>query len=105
MRASDISGPGWRLGGITCDTVLNVMHGVGYSKGKKSESIENNRAVIEATKAEEIAEHITLGKAIVGKLEAVEDDDERLGAVGNIIKPRVADMLVVYINTIIFQTS
>ena len=52
-----------------------------------------------ATKAEEIAEHMMLGKATVDKLEVIEDVDERMEDVENITNPRMAVMLVMYVNT------
>ena len=50
------------------------------------------------TKAEEIINQMTLGKASVEKLEVIEDDDERVEAVKNLTKPRIAEMFVMYGN-------
>ena len=54
---------------------MNVILSIRYSKGKKAETIEKKRAAREAAKAAEIAQHITLGKSTVEKLEAIEDND------------------------------
>ena len=61
---------------------------------QKMESTEKNSAARAATKAAEIAEEMMLGKATIEKLEAIEDNDKRVEAVGNITKPRMAAMLV-----------
>ena len=52
MRASDIC---LVSGGVTGDTVLNVMTEIRDEKEKDEESTENNRAEIAATKAADIA--------------------------------------------------
>ena len=41
-----------------------------------------------------------LGEATVDKLEVIEDVDERMEDVENITKPRMAVMLVMYVNTV-----
>ena len=48
---------------------------------------------------------MTLGKATVENLKAIEDDDESVGAVGNLTKPRLLAMLVMYEKTVGFQTA
>ena len=85
----------WYRGrGVTGDTVLNVMHGIIDAKDKKAESIEKKCKSIAATKVAEIANQITLGRATVEKLEAIENNDNRVEAVGNITKPIIDAMLV-----------
>ena len=48
---------------------------------------------------------MTLGKATVDKLEAIEDNNKILEAIGKLTKPRMEDILVVYGNTDIVQTA
>ena len=45
---------------------------------KKAEIIDKNRAIIASMKAADIDEQMTLRKATVEKLEAIEDDDKRV---------------------------
>ena len=70
MRASDIClGP---EGGVTGDTVLNMMRGIREEKDKKAEITEKNFATRVKTKADDISKYMTLWKATVDKLNAVE---------------------------------
>ena len=85
-------------------SVLNLMCGIRDAKDKKAESTEKNRATISATKAEDIVKQMTLGKANVDKLEAIEDNNKIVEAVGNITKPRMAAILMVYKNIVRVQT-
>ena len=39
------------------------------------------------------------------KIEAIEENKKRLGAVGNITKPRIAEILVIYGKTVRVQTA
>ena len=48
---------------------------------------------------------MTLGKATVQKLEAIEENDKRVYAVVNLTKPRMVDILVLYENTVLVQTA
>ena len=89
---------------MTGYTVLNVMRGIRDSKYKELESIENNCAERAATKAADISKHMTLVKYTVEELEAVEDNNKRVKAVGKLTKPRMAEIFVVYRNTIIVHT-
>ena len=43
---------------------------------------------------------MALGKATVEKIEAIEDDDVRVEAVGNLTKIRMSAMLVICRNTV-----
>ena len=52
-----------------------------------------------------ISEKIMLGKATVEKLEAIEEDNERVETVGKLTKPRMEDMLVMYGNNVRVQTA
>ena len=90
-------------GGVTGDTVLNVMRGIRYAKDKKAEFTQKNREARVATKAADIADKMTLGKATVKKIEDIEDDIERVEAVGNLNKPRMEAMLMMYGNNFILQ--
>ena len=56
----------------------------------KAESVENNCATREEKKAADIAKQTTLGKDTVEKLEAIEDNNKIVEAVGNLTKPRMA---------------
>ena len=51
-----------------------------------------------STKRIEISDYMTLGKATVEKLEAIEYNEKRVEAVGKLTKPRMADMLMMYGN-------
>ena len=90
----------WSWWGVTGDTVLNVMRGIRDSQDKNAESTERKNAVSAATKAADISEQMTLGKATVEKLEAIEDNGERVEAVGNINKPRTTATLVMNVNNV-----
>ena len=80
IRTSDIClVPG---GGVTGDTVLNVMRGIGYAKDKKAEIAENNRVAVEVTKAAYISKQMTLGKDTVEKLAGIEDNNKNSGGCG-----------------------
>ena len=48
---------------------------------------------------------MTLGKATVEKLKATKDNNKRVGDVGNITKPRMSEILVIYGKTFRVQTS
>ena len=52
-----------------------------------------------------IAKHMTLGKATVEKLEAVEDKYKRVAAVVNLTKTKIAAMMVTNVTTVRVQTS
>ena len=69
-------------GGFNIDTLLNVMCGIRYAKYKKADSIDNKRAARAAKNSAEIAKQMKLGKATVEKLKAIEDNDDKLEAVG-----------------------
>ena len=66
----------WLRGGVTGDTVLNMMREIRYAKEKKEESTEKNRAERAVTKAADIAKQTILGGANVEKLEAIEDSNK-----------------------------
>ena len=89
-----------RGGGVTCDTVLNVVRVIRDANDKKTEITEQNRAARAAKKAADIANQMTLGKANVEKLEAIEDNNKRLEAVRKLTNPRMVAILVVYEKTI-----
>ena len=74
-------------------------------KYKKVEIIEKKRAERALTKSAYISEQMTLGKATVDKLEAAEEDDERVEGVGKLTNTRMAEMLVIYRNTVRVQTA
>ena len=59
---------------------------------------------IEVTKAAYISKKATLEKATVEKLEAIEDDNKRVEAVGKPTKPRMAEILVMYGKTVRLHT-
>ena len=101
MWASDIY---LVLGGVTSDTVLNVMRGIGYGKDKNMEIAENNCVARSATKAADISKHMTLIKATVVKLEAIEDNNKRVESLGKLTQIIMAAILVMYGNTVIVQT-
>ena len=92
-------------GGVTGDTVLNMMRGIRDEKYKKTESTDKNHTERAAAKAADIAEQMTLGEPTVDKLEAIEEDDERLESMGNITKPSMEEMLMMYGETFRVQTS
>ena len=92
-------------GGFTGDTVLNVMRRIRYAKYKKAKITENNLAARAVTKAADITKYMTLGKDAVEKLEAIEDKYKRVEVVGNLTKPRMTEILVMYVNTVRVQTS
>ena len=50
------------------DTVLNVMCGSIYAKGKKAEIEENNRAAIASRNSADISKQMMLGKSTAEKL-------------------------------------
>ena len=77
----------WSRGGVTGDTVLNSMCGIKDAKDKNSESAEKNRVARAATKAEDIAKQMTFGRATMEKLEAIEDNNKRVEAVGKLTNP------------------
>ena len=61
-----MSGPG--RGGVTEDTVMNVMHDIRDAKvQKRAEIIEKKQAGRSATKAADISENMKLGKSTVEK--------------------------------------
>ena len=101
MWASDIY---LVLGGVTSDTVLNVMRGIGYGKDKNEEIAEKNCVARSETKAADISKHMTLIKDTVVKLEAIEDNNKRVEALGKLTQIIMAAILVMYGNTVIVQT-
>ena len=76
------------------------MSGIRYAKDKNAETTEKKRATRAATNPEEISKQMALGKATVEKIEAIEDDDVRVEAVGNLTKIRMSAMLVICRNTV-----
>ena len=56
------------------------------------------------TKSAYIANHMTLGKATVEKLEAIEDNGKRVEAVGNTTKLRMVGILVMFVKNLIMYT-
>ena len=96
-----MSGPG----GVTGDTVLNVMRGIRDAKDKKAEITERNRVARSSTKAVDISKQMMLGKATVDKIEAIEDHNKIVEAVGKRTKPSMAEMLVMYGNNTRAQTA
>ena len=81
------------------------MRGNIYEKYKKAKIIEKKRAERAPTKSAYISEQMALGKATVDKLEAAEEDDERVEGVGKLTNTRMAEMLVIYRNTVRVQTA
>ena len=58
-----------------------------------------------ATKAEDITKKMMLGKATVDKIEDIKEDANIVKTVGNLTKPRMAAMLVMYGNTVRVKTD
>ena len=92
-------------GGVTGDTVLNVIHGNRDAKDKKALNYREEVCGKTAMKAADIFDQMTLGKVNVEELEDIEDADKRMGGVGNLTKPSMAEMLVMYRKTLRFQAA
>ena len=60
---------------------------------------------IAVTRAADIVKQMTLGKATMEKLEAIEDNKKVLEAVRNLTKPRMAAIFVMYGKTFRIQTN
>ena len=56
-------------------------------------------------KAEDITKQMMLGKATVEKLEDIKEDANIVKTVGNLTKPRMASILVMYGNTVRVNTE
>ena len=83
----------WSHRGVTSDTVLNAIRGIRDEKYKNAEITDNNRVLRAETEAADIAKQMTLGKATMDKLKAIDENNKIVEDVGNIIKPSIADIL------------
>ena len=95
----------WSHRGVTSDTVLNAIRGIRDEKYKNAEITDNNRVSRAETEAADIAKQMTLGKATMDKLKAIDENNKIVEDVGNITKPSMAEMLVMYRNTFRVQTA